>query len=256
MQIVIVLLLVLILLAVVNQPYLAQRAKRRMAEAAEARRESVEQRRYEAAKRSRELAGKRALSIHAKLVDESKRLCSAEGLVCDEYGRPEEWKKWSGDNSQESKVKCEKARRVAENYRPTLLRSLRDAIGDELMAKLGEPEVYLFPTMWGDDLAYCRLVFEHVDKTIFDGLPLPQQPDPGRWNAAIIPEDRDIEVSHTASFGSLDFGEEYLPGDLRVTVGVKTADDVTSYYRDWRYQINPTPYNFLKHLRNFSGHTW
>lgn len=257
MEALIVVLLILILLAVVNQPYLAERAKRRAIEAREARREKIEEHRRVQAEKSLEIAKTTALSVHAKLINESKRLCSAEGLICDEFGRPEPWKKWSGDNSEESKVKLEKARRVAEAYRPRLLESLREAIGGELMSRLGEPEKYTFPTLWDDCLAYCIVTFPHVDKTLFDAIPTPEEPERGPWgHIDIIPDKRDVEVSHTASFGVPDYGEEYLPGDLRVTVGVMTVDDVTSYYRAWRYQINPSADSFLRHLRPFRGHSW
>jgi hypothetical protein len=133
------------------------------------------------------------------------------------------------------------------------LEGLSDAIGEKLMSRLGEPQKYLYPQAGPGHakiLAYCNLVFEHVDKSLFDGLPVPEERKASRRNAWIIPLDRSIEVSHTASFGVFDpgFGEQYIPGDLRIIVGVKTVDDVTSYYSPWRYQVNPAADNFLKAL--------
>lgn len=203
--------------------------------------------------KERRLSGEKALAIHGDLIAEAKRLCAKEGLVCDEFGCPEPYKTWINDNSPTAKTKLEGAKRVAEAYRAILLESLRKALGDELVFKLGEPEKYLYPQAGpghGEVLAYCNLEFKQVDKSLFEGLPLPDDREPNRRNAGIIPHDRNIEVSHTASFGIFDpgFGEQYIPGDLRIIVGVKTVDDVTSYYSPWRYQINPTANNFLKAL--------
>jgi len=203
--------------------------------------------------KERKLSGERALSIHGDLIAEAKRLCAKEGLVCDEFGCPEPYKTWINDNSPTAKTKFEGAKRVAEAYRAILLEDLRKALGDELMFKLGEPEKYLYPQAGpghGEVLAYCNLEFKHMDKSLFEGLPLPDDREPTRSNAGIIPHDRNIEVSHTASFGIFDpgFGEQYIPGDLRIIVGVKTVDDVTSYYSPWRYQVNPTANDFLKAL--------
>jgi len=173
--------------------------------------------------------------------------------MCDEFGCPEPYKPWINDNSPTTKTKFDAAKRVAEAYRPILLEGLRNAIGDELMSRLGEPEKYIYPQAspgHGVVLAYCNLEFKHVDKCLFDGLPVPEDREPNSRSAGIIPHDRNIEVSHTASFGIFDpgFGEQYIPGDLRIIVGVKTVDDVTSYYSPWRYQVNPTASDFLKEL--------
>ncbi len=203
--------------------------------------------------RERRLGGERAMAIHGDLIAEAKWLCAKEGLACDEFGCPEPYKTWINDNLPTAKTKFEAAKRVAEAYRATLLENLRNAVGEELLFKLGEPEKYVYPQAGpghGEVLAYCNLEFKHVDKRLFEGLPLPDDREPNRSNAGIIPHDRNIEVSHTASFGIFDpgFGEQYIPGDLRIIVGVKTVDDVTSYYSPWRYQVNPTAKNFLKAL--------
>lgn len=211
----------------------------------------AQHRRRDEGLKSRELGGKRALAIHGDLIAKAKRLCAKEGIECDEFGCPEPYRTWIHDDSPTSNAKFEAAKRVAEAYRPILLDALRNGIGDELMSKLGEPEEYQYPQAGpghGEVLAYCSLEFKHVDKGLFDGLPVPENSEPDNRNVGIILDDRNVEVSHTAGFGILDpgFGEQYIPGDLRVIVGVKTVDEMTSYYTGWRYQVNPTANNFLK----------
>ena len=54
------------------------------------------------------------------------------------------------------------------------------------MIKLGEPEKYLYPQAspgHGEVLAYCNLEFKHVDRSLFEGLPLPDDREPNRRNA-------------------------------------------------------------------------
>jgi len=204
---------------------------------------------HEEGSKNRKLAGERALAINGGVIAEAKRLCAIEGLACNEYGCPEHYKTWIHDDSPTSKMKFAAAQRTAEAYRPILLKALRDAIGDELMARLGEAEKYMYPedslaNHFGV-LAYSKLEFNHVDKSLFEGLPLPGVETFGRFY------ERNIEVSHTADFGTKDtaprYGEQYIPGDLRVIVGVQAG----GYYPDDRlYQINPTADNFLKELVN------
>jgi hypothetical protein len=209
--------------------------------------------RHEEGLKNRKLAGEKALAIHRNVIAEAKRICATEGLSCEEYGCPEEYRTWIHDDSPASRIKFEAAKRVADAYKQTLLEALRDAIGDELMRKLGTPEEYMYPVAGPGHshvLAYCTLQFNRVDKSLFRGLPLPEDSGLDSRNSGIIPQDRNIEVSHTANFGIFnpDSGEQYIPGDLRVIVGVKTVDDVTSYYSPLQYQTNPTAETFLKEL--------
>ncbi len=211
----------------------------------------AEHARHEEGLKGRRLSGEKALAIHGDLIAQAKRLCANEGLSCDEFGCPVPYRASMLDDSPAAKAKFDAAKRVAEAYRRILLDALKNAIGDELMSKLGEPEKYVYPQAGpGHEqvLAYCNLEFKRVDKRLFNGLPVPKSPEPGDRNEGIIPQDKNIAVSHTAGFGIFDpgYGEQYIPGDLRVIVGVKTVDEVTSYYGGWLYQINPTADNFLK----------
>lgn len=255
-EIIIIGLLVWILWAILHLPEIEQRSKERAAAAAEDREARREAKRREEGMKARVLAGEKALRIHSELIAQAKRLCASEGLACDQYGCPEPWRAWLFDKSAESKIKFEKAKRVAEAYRPILLKTLRDAVGEELMVKLGEPEEFMFPICGsGHDgvLAYCRVEFNDVDKSLFEGVPLPENPERNSRILGIIPKDRNIEVSLAATFGTLDpgHGEQYIPGDLLVSVGVKTVDDVTSYYSRWRQQINPHSRDFLGEIGKF-----
>lgn len=254
-QIIIIGLLVWILWAILHLPEIEQRSKERAAAAAEDREARREAKRREEGMKARVLAGEKALRIHSELIAQAKRLCASEGLACDQYGCPEPWQAWAFDKSAESKVKFEKAKRVADAYRAILLKTLRDAVGEEVMVKLGKPQEFMYPICGSGHngvLAYCRLEFNDVDKNLFEGVPLPDNPKPSSPMLGIISKDRNIEVSLAATFGTLDpgYGEQYIPGDLLVSVGVKTVDDVTSYYSRWRQQINPTPETFLARLVN------
>jgi hypothetical protein len=213
----------------------------------------VESIRYRERQNPPSRAASKILALHGDVIEEAKKLCAKENLRCDEFGCPERYREWINDNSQESKIKFEAARRVAETYRPILVRALKDAIGDELMAKLGEAEAYTYPVAGpGHEavLAYCNLQFDHVDSTLFKDVPKMKEPTTDRQNTTTFPDNMNIEVSYTAGFGVLDpdSGEQYIPGDLRVIVGVRKLDSVTSYYSPWRYQINPTQNTFLKEL--------
>ena len=98
-------------------------------------------------------------------------------------------------------------------------------------------------------LAYCNLSFDHVDESLFRGVPSPRI-DSVRAESYASPEDRNIEVRHAATFGVFDlgYGEQYVPGDLLVVVGVRMSDECTSYYSPQQYQVNPTAANFLREL--------
>lgn len=49
---------------------------------------------HEEGSKNRKRAGERALATHSDIIAEAKRLCASEGLTCNEYGCPEQYKTW------------------------------------------------------------------------------------------------------------------------------------------------------------------
>ncbi len=201
---------------------------------------------------SRRLAADKALKTNPGILCTAKNLCREERIDCDEFGCPVNFPSTPSLNTREHAEDWNSAKRVAEAYKPTLLTSLQKALGDEIVAKLAEPEKYLLPATGHSHnaaLCFCKLEFNHADKSLFRGvlLPMENRRDAGCF---IIPDNLNITVSHCANFGMFDpgFGEQFLPGDLLIVIGVMTVDDMTSFYMPWRFQVNPTAETFLKEL--------